>query len=214
MDFELVIFDLDGVLVNTSPLHERAYNELWELLGISGPRYEAIAGRKTIDVIRAVTSQMRPAQGWIEEWANFKQERARHYLESDAIAFDDSAECIGRLIGKGQRLALGTGASRKTTEMILSRFDWESAFPVVVTGEDVETGKPAPDIYELAIQCSGAAANRTLIVEDSQAGLSAAAAANAFSVSVRSGASIDDERFVGIFPDLRSITAAMESDNR
>lgn len=213
MDFDLVIFDLDGVLVNTSPCHELAFNELWEMLGIAGPPYEVIAGRRTREVIEEYTAEITTDRNRREQWVNFKQERSRHYLKSAQIAFGDSAECILRLTGAGQLLALGTGASRKTVEMVLRRFCWENVFPVVVTGEDVVNGKPAPEIYKAAIKRSGVAAERTLIVEDSVAGLAAAAAANAYSVSVRSGAHIDDRRFIDSFPDIKTMLTALEKGN-
>ncbi len=210
MDFELVIFDLDGVLVDTSPCHELAYNELWKLMDIAGPRYESIAGRKTREVVEEYGARINVDPARFGEWVQFKQELARTHLNSAQIAFDDSAECLQRLTGAGQLLALGTGASRKTAEMVLRRFGWDAVFSVVVTGDDVMTGKPAPDIYSVAIERSGASAERTLIVEDSDAGLEAAVAAEAYSVSVRSGARIDHRRFIGAFPDISTMLAALE----
>lgn len=209
MDFDLVVFDLDGVLVNTSPCHEQAFSDLWNLLGIAGPRYEMIAGRKTVEVIEQFAAEIKPDRRR-EELVRFKQERAREYLSSAQIAFEDSAECLRLLADEGRLLALGTGASRTTTELVLRRFGWQTVFPVVVTGEDVAAGKPAPDIYRLAIARSGASAERTLIVEDSEAGLAAAGAAEAYSVSVRSGVRSDHPRFIGSFPDLGSMLAALE----
>jgi len=208
-DFDLLIFDMDGVLVNTTPCHERAFAELWQKLEINGPAYEDIAGRKTSDVVAEYTVGLKPTESQVDEWVQFKQGLARQYLVSGEIAFHDSAECISQLTVRKIRLALGTGASRKTTASVLNRQGWGEAFSVIVTGEDVSQGKPEPEIYLAAMERAGVSPHRTLVVEDSQAGLASAIAAGAYAAVVRTGRSVKDERFIGSFPDLKTLFATM-----
>lgn len=208
-DFDLLIFDMDGVLVDTTECHRRAYDDTWMLAGIVGTAYEEIAGRKTTEVVAEVTAPLKPTAEQLAEWVKFKQERARLYLTTEKIAFHDSAECIGRLTAAKSRLALGTGASRETTAMVLGRFGWGESFSIIVTGEDVTAGKPAPEIYLAAMERAGVAPNRTLIVEDSHAGLAAAAASRAYTASVRSGVRTEHEQFIGSFPDVRTLLAKL-----
>jgi len=205
MEFELVIFDLDGVLVDSSSCHAHAFNDLWSLLELTGPSYESIAGRSTIEVIEQATIEKEPKPEQIAEWVAFKQQRAREYMVNREIAFEDSEKCIRFLHEIGQRLALGTGASRETAQMVLRRFGWETAFSTIVTGEDVVNGKPAPEIFLKIMDRMNILPIRTLIVEDSRSGLSAALASNAFSAIVRSGIQIQNERFIGSFPDIESM---------
>ncbi|MGQ0542223.1 MAG: HAD family hydrolase [Blastocatellia bacterium] len=214
MDFDLLIFDLDGVLVDTSFCHGLAFNDLWELLGVNGPPYEEIAGRKTGDVVEEFTAELKPNPERVKEWVSFKQQRAREYLASAEIAFNDSEECVRLLTERGQRIALGTGASRETAVMVLQRFGWESVFSTIVTGEDVACGKPAPEIYLKAMERLNVSPERTLIVEDSHSGLAAAVESRAYSASVRSGMRVEDERFVGEFPDIRTMMSELEGVRR
>lgn len=215
-DFDLLIFDMDGVLVDTNDCHSRAYDDLWNQLGVNGVAYEEIAGRKTTEVIAEITAPLNPSPMQIADWVSFKQQRARQYLASQRITFQDSVESIGRLSrlgGKRVRLAIGTGASRETTAMVLRRLGWGEAFSVIVTGEDVVEGNPAPEIYLAAMERAGASPQRTLIVEDSRSGLRAAIASQAYAASVRSGLQAEDGRFIGSFPDVRSLlTSLSESE--
>ncbi|HQR32086.1 MAG TPA: HAD-IA family hydrolase [Blastocatellia bacterium] len=210
-DFDLLIFDMDGVLVDTTECHSRAYEDLWRLVGIAGPPYEEIAGRKTAEVVSEVTVLLNPSSQQIVKWVNFKQQRARQYLTTEKIAFYDSVESIERLRLRGSRLrlAIGTGASRETTAMVLARLEWGEAFSVIVTGEDVLEGKPAPEIYLAAMERAGASPQRTLIIEDSKSGLAAAIASQAYTASVRSGVQAQGKRFIGSFPDVRSLLAVL-----
>ncbi|MBS1788231.1 MAG: HAD family phosphatase [Acidobacteria bacterium] len=211
-DFDLLIFDMDGVLVDTTKCHSRAYDDLWKLAGVIGPAYEEIAGCKTTEVVAEVTGALSPSAQQLVEWVAFKQQRARRYLATENLAFHDSLECIGRLgrLDKGRlRLAIGTGASRETTAMVLNRLGWGEAFSIIVTGEDVVEGKPAPQIYLAAMERAGISPQRTLIIEDSRAGLAAAVASQAYTASVRSGVKTDNERFLGSFPDVRSLLTTL-----
>lgn len=210
-DFDLLIFDMDGVLVDTTECHRRAYDDLWQLMGVAGRAYEQIAGRKTVEVVAELAAALNPMTEQVAAWVAFKQQRARHYLKTEKIVFHDSLECIGRLGRQSGslRLGIGTGASRETTAMVLGRFGWGEAFSVIVTGDDVVAGKPAPEVYLAAMERAGVAPHRTLIIEDSQSGLTAAVASRAYTASVRSGVKADHERFIGSFPDVRSLLAKL-----
>jgi HAD superfamily hydrolase (TIGR01509 family) len=210
-DFELVIFDLDGVLANTSPCHCRAYADLWRRLGIQGPAYEAIAGRPTREVVEQCAAALRPAGEQIEAWTIFKQQRAHHYLSTGDLRFADVRPCLQDLRRRGMRLALGTAASSRTAALVLRRLDLAAFFSTVVTAEDVARGKPAPDVYLEAIARCRATGASTLVVEDSRAGLEAAWAAGACMSCVRTGERLDDPRFLGSFTDLEEFLAWMET---
>src|SRR5215475_2755249 len=147
-DFDLLIFDLDGVLVNTTPSHARAYDDLWRKLGVEGPPYEQIAGRKTSEVVAEVTTEMRPSAAQIREWVGFKQDRARRRMLTEEIVYSDTLSSLTALAREGITLALGTGASRETTDIVLRRLGLTGFFSTVVTAEDVTEGKPSPECYQ------------------------------------------------------------------
>ena len=203
--FDLLIFDMDGVLVNTSPCHRRAYQDLWEKIGIAGPPYEVIVGKTTSEVVDEFTKDLRPSTKQKSEWVEFKQMAARTYLSTDNISYSDSASCLATLAACGIPTALGTSASRYNTDMIVDRLGFADFFGIVVTAEDVTAGKPSPDIFLRAIARSGASPERTLVVEDSAAGLKAAAAAKTYAASVRTGEKIADPKFIGSFSNLNEL---------
>ncbi len=203
--FELIVFDMDGVLTDSSACHARAFADLWARVGVTAPPpYPAIAGRTTESVVREVTGPAAPAEADIRRWVTFKQERAREYLGATG-GFADARPAVSRLAQAGLSLALGTGASRATTRMLLERAGLDQFFPVVVTAEDVREGKPAPDTFAAAIRLAGGDPSATLVVEDSRAGILAGIAAGAWVASVRSGEALAHVRFLGSFPDLAEL---------
>ena len=207
--FAWVIFDLDGVLVDTSSCHSRAYADLWAEIGLEGPAYADIAGQKTVEVVARVTADLTPTEAQLQSWTTFKQERVRRYIASEDIAFADTLPTLRKLRAAGMPLALGTGASRRTVETVLARLGLADFFAVIATAEDARRGKPAPDIYEILLRWLNADPDRALVVEDSSAGLAAALASGAHAAAVRTGHGLDHRKFIGRYTDLSSLFATL-----
>ena len=222
--FDLVIFDLDGVLVASDACHARAYEETWQRLGVRGaPAYAQLAGRRTRDVIAEQLARS-GVGGDLAAAVRFKQERARHHIATASIVFEDTPAALARF-AKAARLALGTGASRETAELLLARIGARAAFETLVAAEDVTRGKPAPDVYAAVLARCAVAPERALVVEDSAAGVSAALAAGAHVALVRakpharapqlsqSGSEPDwgrpGPRVLGSFADLTALADAL-----
>jgi beta-phosphoglucomutase len=199
------VFDLDGVLVDSSPCHARAYAAVWERIGIAGPPYHEIAGRTTLDVVTEATSGLTPSEAAVSSWVRFKQERARSYIATEARLFDDTLPALRLLGDRGVTLALGTSASRGNAMLTLERFDLTSHFHVIVTGDDVARGKPQPDIYTKTIRDAGCQGAEVLVVEDSGAGVAAGLAADAWVAVVRSSLEVPHERFFGSFSNVGAL---------
>lgn len=204
------LFDLDGVLVDTTPCHARAFDALWDSIGVAGPAYDDIAGRRTLEVIRDYAGHLATSDEQLEEWVRFKQQHARECLATVPLAFPDSAACLEAVHRAGRTIALGTGASRATTMAILDRLGWTHYFSVIVTADDVTRGKPSPDVHTLAIERSRMLPTHTLIIEDSRSGLDAAVATGADVVSVHTGLVAEGPNFRDAFADLRAVLAAFE----
>ncbi len=210
--FALVVFDLDGVLVASDACHARAYEELWEKLGVAGaPPYPELAGRRTRDVVAEQLARSGIA-GDLDAGVGFKQERARQHLTTAPVVFADVAAALVRF-ARAARLAIGTGASRETAELLLARLGSRERFEVVVAAEDIARGKPAPDVYARVFELCGVAAERALVVEDSVAGVRAALAAGAHVALVRSAPPTrelpQDARMRGAYADLAALADAL-----
>jgi beta-phosphoglucomutase len=222
MTYELIILDLDGVLVASDACHARAYQETWAHLGVRGaPAYAQLAGRRTREVVAEQLARS-GVGGDLEASVRFKQERARHHLATAPVVFDDTPEALARF-AKATRLAVGTGASRETAELLLQRTGARALFETVVAAEDVTRGKPAPDVYAAVLARCAVAPERALVVEDSAAGVAAALAAGAYVALVRAkgdaaravaerlgpGPNHSAGRVLGSFPDLGALADAL-----
>lgn len=203
--FRLIVFDLDGVLADTSPLHERAYRQLWREIGVDAPPYgEALAGRPTREVIAAATGALAPSAAQLDAWTRRKQTLARELIGRGPIAFPDTPAALA-VFARTAPLAVATGASRATAETVLQRLGLADRFTRVLTAEDSERGKPAPDVYLRILAEARVPAAAALIVEDSPQGLAAAVASGAWVASVRTGAEVPGRRFLGSYRDLADL---------
>ncbi len=203
--FDLIIFDMDGVLINSTPCHAQAFADLWQKIGIEGPQYEQIAGQKTIDAVASVTAPLHPSERQIQEWVEFKQQRALEYLAKMPIVYEDSIPALEWLTRSGKLIALGTSASGRSTRLAMKKLNGEKYFSLVVTGDDVANGKPAPEVYNRIINSMQVNPGKTLVIEDSASGIQAALAANASVAVVRSGLTVHHPNFLGSFENLFSL---------
>lgn len=203
---------MDGVLVDSSYSHHQAYMDLWQQCGLDGPDYNEIAGRPTHEVVSTCTQHLNPTRSVLERWVTFKQERARHYLASEPVAFEDTLPCLRAIQRHGIGMAVATGASRVTAKMLLDRLAIEHFFKFVLAAEDVRNGKPHPEVYQTAVALAGAGPEQAVVAEDSASGLKAAVAASVLVASVRSTLSIDSPLFLGSYPDLLRFCTAIGVD--
>jgi len=206
-ELELVVFDMDGVLIDSSPCHERAFAQLWESCGVSGPNYSAIAGRSTREVVREITATLNPSDAQLDRWTRLKQRWAHDCLSDGDHAFDDARPILDSLRERGIRTALATSATRERTELALPALGGASAFCAIFTADDVERSKPHPEVYRRAIEHASARPRNSLVVEDSSAGAAAGLAAGAWVATVRSEPQIDGPAHVGHFADLRELAS-------
>jgi len=197
-----LIFDMDGVLVDSTACHARAFDDLWRRLGVDGPPYPEIAGQPTREVVARYTRD-------VAEWTAFKQQRAREYLAEGSFAYDDALPCLDAMRRAGIHMAVATGASKVTAEMLLERARLMPYLDFVLTADDVAAGKPDPEMYRRAVEQSGVAPAATAVVEDSRSGLEAAAAATVPVACVRTGLTLDSPLFLGSFAGLREFGAAV-----
>jgi HAD superfamily hydrolase (TIGR01509 family) len=171
--FGAVIFDMDGVLVDGEPLHFAAVNQLLgeEGRSISLERYKPYMGTKT---------------GWSEIISDFKLTQPReHYsaryreliLESyreHSEPLPGAIELVRGLQAGHMPLAIASSSIRPWVEACLDRIGLLDAFDEIVTGSEVERGKPAPDIYLLTAERLGVEPRSCLVFEDAPAGIQSA----------------------------------------
>jgi HAD superfamily hydrolase (TIGR01509 family) len=184
-----VVFDCDGVLVDSEPLAVSAWTETLAGYGyeITGEDIEASLG-VTEDAMHARLArkaELPPYETLIEEI-----DEIRFALFEDRLeAFPDAVETVRTLALEGIPLAVASSSRRFALEWKLARFDLMRYFDAIVAGDDVARGKPAPDVFVAAAVGLGIDAKRCLAVEDARNGAVAAMAAGMRVVVVaRSGA--------------------------
>jgi beta-phosphoglucomutase len=172
-----VIFDLDGVVADTHPLHTRAWSQLLKERGreVSDEELSIIRqGRKREEILRHFFRNLST-----EEAASLgaRKEELFQMSSGEVKPMSGLPQFLGQLEESHIPKAVATSASKRRAFDILSRLHLIRRFRAVVTGDDVERGKPDPTIFVLAAKHLVAAATDVLVIEDSTAGVRAAKSA-------------------------------------
>ncbi len=171
-----LVLDLDGVLADTEPIHERSWDSV-----ITGIPAETVArerskwaGMASAAIARELIATFGLPQT-VDELLREKRRRFREILHEELIPFEGLAEELSNW--KGFPVALATSASRPEALHLLERLRLPIDFHHVVTSDDVARAKPAPDCYLLAARLLKKKPEDCAAVEDSAHGMSAAVSA-------------------------------------
>ncbi|HEX8679537.1 MAG TPA: HAD family phosphatase [Chthoniobacterales bacterium] len=186
-----IIFDMDGVLADSEPW----WNEIdAALLAEHGVAYRGEYHRDVLGVSYPTAVEFyKKAFGLAartDEMMRRRAEIAADFFATRIGLFPSVREVLQELRSMELRLAVGTSSVSTSARPFLDRHYLTPFFDVIVTGDEVERGKPHPDIYLRAAEKLGVSADATLVIEDALSGI---AAANAAEMRV---AAIPDTRFV------------------
>jgi beta-phosphoglucomutase len=183
-----IVFDFDGVLVDSEPLHLRAYQEVLEPYGLSLPRekyYATYLGFDDAGVFRAVAE----ARDWpIDErkLSALIEEKSRVFEELLAggdMMYAGAAECVARLAAVWP-LGIASGAARPEIETMLRGRELDRFFRFIVASGDTPSSKPAPDPYRKAAHLHGQPPEACVAIEDSRWGIESAKAAGLWCIGI------------------------------
>ena len=189
--FRAVIFDLDGVLADSEPW----WNEIdAKLLAQYGVRYRGEYHRNVLGVsYRLAVEFFKKAFGLsasADELIQRRGEIATEFFANRVGLFPSAKEVLQELRRMNLRLAVATSSVSASARPFLDRHQLTAFFDFIVTGDEIEHGKPHPDIYLRAAEKLNVAADACLVIEDALAGIAAAKAAK------MCVAAIPDRRFV------------------
>ncbi len=174
MSIKGAIFDLDGVIVDTVPLHFAAWKKMFEQHGHKFTMADYLAkvdGRPRLEGAAAILTELGPEE--IEKAGDMKQEYYLELLEKDPIEiFDSSVKIVKELKAKGIKLA--AASSSKNAVRILKKINLYDIFEANVSGADFEKGKPDPEIFLTAAKKLGVNPAETVVFEDAKSGVGAA----------------------------------------
>lgn len=189
MNINAVLFDMDGVIVDTEPLHHRAYFEMFEHYGIEMTEelYQTFTGKSTRNVCQLVKDKL-GADAKVEELIRTKRRFFKDYFDHDK-EFDmlpGVFELIKNYHQNGLKLVLASSASENTIRWVFDRFKLHSYFMGTISGATLKASKPHPEIFEKAAEIAGEPREKCMVIEDSTNGIAAAFSAGIFTVAYKS----------------------------
>ncbi|SFP79900.1 HAD family hydrolase [Hymenobacter arizonensis] len=208
-----VIFDMDGVIIDTEPTHRAAFFTLFEELGIlvTPEEYNTFLGKSTRNVFQTLKQQYHLQQD-VEDL--LARKRALFNKSFDEDAGLDLLPGVRNLLDDLQahdvQLVLASSASKGTIARVFQRFELTPYFSHVVSGEDFERSKPDPAIFLHAAELSETPLAQCIVIEDSGNGVAAAKAAGIYCIGYASMHSAGQNLHQAdrIIQDFAELTAA------
>lgn len=179
-----VIWDLDGVIIDSADEHRRAWHRLAQEEGIpfTDIDFWATFGKRNDDIIPQFWGDISAQQ--VADLANRKEVHFREYIRDAATPLPGSMELMRDLQKAGYRQALASSTPVENIRLISEVLHLERYLSKLVSGESVARGKPAPDIFLKAAAELDALPTHSLVIEDAVAGILAARAAGMHCIAV------------------------------
>lgn len=183
---QLLIFDFDGTVADTTPLHAAAFAQVLAPMGIT-VNYSTIAGLKTLDAMRQCLAGAGQTLSDAEMAAlvSAKQQCVRQMIACGLEPLP-GVDAFLRWAKPRIRMAMATSGSRGTVSLALEKLGYSGWFDPLVCADDVARAKPDPEGFLKVLQITGVPAVAALVFEDSEAGFCAARSANMPYLDVRS----------------------------
>ncbi|WP_047545649.1 HAD family hydrolase [Psychroserpens sp. Hel_I_66] len=194
--FKSVLFDMDGVIVDTEPLHHKAYYQLFNDVNIevSDALYASFTGKSTMEISQQLIKYFNlPLSA--HTLTTIKRKHFKKLFKSDTSLqlIDGVLDLIKDYHKNNMSLVLASSASMKNINRIFKRFDLDQYFCAKISGADLEASKPHPEIFIKAAELSGYSPNECFVIEDSTNGILAAKAAGIYCVGYNSLHSKDQD---------------------
>ena len=179
METRAVIFDMDGVLVDSGAHHRQAWRVLLDELGVTPSQpdfWRLTIGRPSVEAVPLLLDRATSLPE-ARRLADRKQHHYRLLSREGSPPVRGVVVFVGDLVARGVPRAVATSASRVDAEPILERIGLRNRFDFLVTAEDVRRGKPDPEVYLRAARGLGQEPARCLVFEDALVGVRAARSA-------------------------------------
>lgn len=191
-----VLFDMDGVIVDTEPLHRKAYFKMFEEVGIDviEELYDSFTGQATLPICKTLCGHFELSNDPVD-LVRIKRKHFKYLFENDDSLqlIDGVLELIKDYYNNGLTLVLASSASMPNINRIFERFDLNQYFKAKISGADLKASKPHPEIFIKAAELAGEERKHCMVIEDSTNGIKAAHAADIYCVGYRSPNSVNQD---------------------
>jgi HAD superfamily hydrolase (TIGR01509 family) len=183
---------MDGVLIDSHPVHKRAWRKFFDSLGLTVSDEQldfVLDGRKKEDILRHFLGDLPEAQ--IKRYGREKEMLFREEALSIDLV-DGALEFLEELTEAGIGFALASCGSKSRVNYILRQLKIHDRFAAIITADDVQCGKPDPDIFRKAADRLGSSYSDLLVCEDAISGVQAAKAAGIRCLGIADHARADE----------------------
>lgn len=171
-----VIWDLDGVIVDTAPFHFAAWRKIAQGRGRNYTKedFQESFGRRNDDILRSLFEDISP--GEIESLSRRKEEIFRSLVRNNVKPLPGVLRLLDILEEKGFSIALASSAPYENIELMLSEIGIKDRFHSIIGSEEVSKGKPDPEGFLKAAERVDVPPERCIVIEDAPSGVEAAKA--------------------------------------
>lgn len=180
-----VIWDMDGVIADTAPYHQRAWQEVFRKRGKSYTEddFRSNFGKRNDTIIRNILGSHVSAEE-MEAITTEKEMSFRESARGNLKPLPGAIELLRSLHEHGFSQALGSSAPIENIRLVTRQLGIEGFFPVIAAGRDVKEGKPSPQGFLLAAEKLGTLPQDCVVIEDATAGVTAAKRAGMHCIAV------------------------------
>jgi beta-phosphoglucomutase family hydrolase len=208
-----IIFDMDGVLIDSEPMQLAAYNAVLESYAVQLSEEEFMrwcVGRRSYDIVAFLREHFELSES-VEQLLAAKNAAYASILRENIRPMPGLLPLLDHLTSSGYRLAVASSSSIADIEEVLAGLRVREHFEIIVSGEEVSNGKPAPDIFFEAARRLAVPPDECVVIEDSQRGVEAAVQAGMYCIAVpnRFTAAQDFSRAHRRVPDLLTISTLL-----
>lgn len=184
-----VLFDMDGVIVDTEPLHRKAYFKMFDVFGISVSEtlYTSFTGQSTINICKRLCDEFQLPNS-PDDLMRTKRKHFKHLFDTDNTLelLPGVLLLIQHYVANGLTLVLASSASMNNINSIFERFHLNPYFEGKISGADLAASKPHPEIFQKAAEMAGCLPEECMVIEDATNGIKAAKAAGIYCVAYNS----------------------------
>ena len=179
-----VIFDMDGVLVDSAEPHFRSWQLLVEENGgsVTREQFSSTFGRQNDDIVPILFGEVGSAR--CRRLADRKEELYRELVREETPIVDGAVDLVTSLYDLGYRLGVGSSGPPPNIELVLGAMGVRDRISIIISGNDVTRGKPDPQVFSLAAGGLGLSPSACVVIEDAPVGIEAAKAAGAKALAV------------------------------